>query len=473
MAEALYGQAKVGRASADLSKKFGVKEGAKTIVMLPYGDKASTKKTSKFAVDESGQSDAKKAVLDSLPSSQVMQLNSQVIDQWMSLQMTQTSESQSICLLFSDKPVVPALFRSVSLSFEGRIGFGMVHSADTALMQRFGIDKAPALMVLFPDASKAAADGQMQLGGMRYEPRQHGPFKYGYVANFISQIVSGRLSQLGKAPTDGDGPAAAKPAAGKKDVGPLPELTTTNFDEACAKAGGLCAIAMLDGSPQNANKQSNLDMLTKMRKKRAGGPLSFSWLDATCQTAFAAAFNIYETDLPTMVVLSPSKLKWARAVGAFDADSLGAFGTGVATGRIRTDPISEIPKLEGVDCATFVRGGEILEEETPLGDDIMAEILEEERREREAREAELAAAGVAVDEAASASKGKDKSQMSKLERLEAEVEQCEAMDLLCSARREKQLKAVQKQRDLEDKLKEIAAKKKKKAKKAKTKAAAA
>ena len=62
---------------------------------------------------------------------------------------------------------------------------------------------------------------------------------------------------------------------------------------------------------------------------------------------------------------------------------------------------------------------------------------------------------------------KKKSEMSKLELLESEVEECEAMDLLCSARREKQLKAVEKQRDLEAKLKEIARKKKKKAKKAK------
>ena len=56
--------------------------------------------------------------------------------------------------------------------------------------------------------------------------------------------------------------------------------------------------------------------------------------------------------------------------------------------------------------------------------------------------------------------------MSKLEQLEAEVEECEAMDLLCGARREKQLKAVDKQRELEDKLRKIA-KKKKKAKKKK------
>ena len=52
-------------------------------------------------------------------------------------------------------------------------------------------------------------------------------------------------------------------------------------------------------------------------------------------------------------------------------------------------------------------------------------------------------------------------------RFDPQVEECEAMDLLCSARREKQLKAVEKQRDLEDKLRKIAKKKKKAKKKAK------
>ena len=58
-----------------------------------------------------------------------------------------------------------------------------------------------------------------------------------------------------------------------------------------------------------------------------------------------------------------------------------------------------------------------------------------------------------------------------LEKLEADIEECEAMDLLCAARREKQTKAYEKQRDLEEKLRKIAKKKKKKAKKAKAAAA--
>jgi len=60
-----------------------------------------------------------------------------------------------------------------------------------------------------------------------------------------------------------------------------------------------------------------------------------------------------------------------------------------------------------------------------------------------------------------------RSDMSELERMEAELEQCGSMDLLCAARREKGLKGVEKKRALEEKLKNIAKKKKKARAKAK------
>mmetsp|Transcript_38164 Transcript_38164/g.123490 ORF Transcript_38164/g.123490 Transcript_38164/m.123490 type:complete len:177 (+) Transcript_38164:1109-1639(+) len=176
-----------------------------------------------------------------------------------------------------------------------------------------------------------------------------------------------------------------------------------------------------------------------------------------------------------MLVLSPGKARWARSVGAFDAETLGAFANGVAAGRRATESIDAVPALQEVDCATVARGADAVAEDDALGDEIMAEILEEERREREAREAEAAAAAAA----AAAGGGQDeggvaKDEMSELQRMEAELEQCGVEDLLCKARNEKQLRAIEKRRQLEEKLAKIAKKKKKakaKAKKAAKKGA--
>jgi hypothetical protein len=55
--------------------------------------------------------------------------------------------------------------------------------------------------------------------------------------------------------------------------------------------------------------------------------------------------------------------------------------------------------------------------------------------------------------------------------LKADVEECSAHDLLCSARREKQLQTLEKRRKLEERLAEIAAVKKAKVRHARTRAA--
>ena len=136
-----------------------------------------------------------------------------------------------------------------------------------------------------------------------------------------------------------------------------------------------------------------------------------------------------------MIFVSPQKLKWARSVGAFDQETLSAFGNRVVAGRQSTNSLSELPQLDPeVDCATVKRGAEAYVEEEDGADDIMAEILEEERRKREALEAELAAEKGSQPEESKPSSGKKKSEMSKLELLERNRE-CDEMDLPCSARR--------------------------------------
>jgi len=231
---------------------------------------------------------------------------------------------------------------------------------------------------------------------------------------------------------------------------------------------------MLDGARDDkstAEREKHLEMLRRLRKRKAGGPLSFSWLDATCHVDAAAAFGLGDVDLPTMIFLSPTKLLWARSVGAFDETTLGAQGSMVAAGKKSTERLASLPTFDAaVDCETVLRGADavVLDDADDGGaDDIMAEILEDERRQREAIEAELLASGAVEEKKEAKPSSKKKSEMSKLERLESAIEECEAMDLLCAARREKQLGAYTKQKALEDKLKEIADKKRKKKKKKK------
>lgn len=467
LAESLNGQVKVGKASTTLAAKFGVELGAVPVLAVyPFRKAGKARKVLSFKADESGVASAKKAALDSLPDDGVTALNTATLDRWMQESMM-TTDSQAFCILFSDKPAVPPLLRALSFEFEGKIGFGMAQAGDKAVAERFNVQKAPTLLVMFPDESKKDAGGGVQLAGMQFTPQQHGKFNFANIAQFIDGFLRMRAEQLGAADKgNGGSDGAAAPKQERKpkpseDSTPPPELSAENFEAECVEKGGLCGIAMLDGSADNAAaKERSLQMLGKLKARRANGPISFSWLDATCHVNFAAAFELGDADLPTMIFLSPSKLKWVRSVGAFDLDNLGAFGASVAAGRKSTSSLSELPALEEVDCSTVKRGAEAVMEDDGA-DDIMAEILEEERKAREEREADV----VVPSDATPAPDKKKKSDMTKLEVLEAAVEECESMDLLCGARREKQLKAVEKQRDLEEKLAKIAKKKKKKAKK--------
>ena len=99
----------------------------------------------------------------------------------------------------------------------------------------------------------------------------HGKFNFGNLANFVSQFVEMKLGEMGAAGGSQEPPRAQQqPAAPKKELGPLPELSAANFDAECKSAGGLCAVALLDGAAENSNKAAHLEMLTQLRKRKAG-----------------------------------------------------------------------------------------------------------------------------------------------------------------------------------------------------------
>merc|ERR1711871_630501 len=93
------------------------------------------------------------------------------------------------------------------------------------------------------------------------------------------------------------------------------------------------------------------------------------------------------------------------------------MGKGVLSGRVRTSPVRSDVKLNEQDCAEFHKAqAAAMEEETQLddADDMMAEILAEEQREKE----ELAAQIKAEKEAAKQAAKKAKEEKEKAEEAE-------------------------------------------------------
>jgi hypothetical protein len=97
------------------------------------------------------------------------------------------------------------------------------------------------------------------------------------------------------------------------------------------------------------------------------------------------------------VVYAPKKGRYASFVGSLSDEALNDFLAGVLSGRIGTKPMSAPPLPADIDCTTFKRDGSVdgdevavEEDDTDMGD-MMAEILADEKREREERDAKAEA----------------------------------------------------------------------------------
>lgn len=354
------------------------------IALFPFGpDKADAD-----AEIFSGEMDVKKLqefVFESVPSL-VTPVTSQNSDQF--LQMGDLSIPKLI--LFSKKTEISGTYKSLAMNYRSDFIFGYASSADTALASRFQITTFPKLLLLIAQPTE---DGQVNFGLQPY----NGPLNYQQMSLFCKSIAA----QLEGLKNQGQQQEANKEA-------PAEVVEVSTNDEmyaACGAKGGLCVIALLDATSEKHG--ANLEVLTKVAEMNAGKPFSFSWVNALRQFDFSMAFEKYPEDVPTVVVLSYRKLRFAPLRGSFGVDEIDALMSSVATGRTGTQMIQEMPKLVdgGMDPPAQE---EIIEEEEFDLSDLMGEEIDsgipskedllkqaekeiEEEKARKKREAEEAA----------------------------------------------------------------------------------
>merc|ERR1712224_1063843 len=160
-----------------------------------------------------------------------------------------------------------------------------------------------------------------------------------------------------------------------------------NFDQVCPKSNKLCVIALLDGRQSSKEKyDADIDTLQEVKKKEHA-MLSYSYTNGACQSEFLEKFGINPANLPTAVLISRSKSKYANFFGTFTKSNLVSFVRGVKRGKRGTTAVDQIPPLEDIDCKALYEkeAAELasLDNDGIEMDDMMAEILAEEQRERE------------------------------------------------------------------------------------------
>ena len=435
----------------DVLHKRG-KKGLPALVVYP-AHKVSDAKDAIFMggldVDDAAEKagDSIKSTLMPLP----LGMDPQILDKF----MAQGVQQKKVALiLFTKKDGPPAGLRSISAEFSGLANVAFVSSPPQATLDRFQIKKLPQMVLMAPGAEeKDPAGGEekkMNFQIVMYQESTHGKMNFNNIAGFLHSVGLRKENMKG-----GSGANKAESASlEKREIGPIQQLTAKNFEALCGSKR-LCVVGVFDGageSPRWNWPDSLAEELLTLESIRgeANAAYRFMWLDGVCNAGAAAALGV-ENGMPSLVVYSPKKKVSAPLVGSFNNKTVAKFLKGVLSGRTRTSPVRGAVTFIDQDCGEFHEAqAAAMEPEAPQeeADDMMAEILAEEAREKEELKATLKAEKKARKEAEKAEKAA---------KVKAEEDEKEAVKAKARKKRRKKKKAKKK--------KAAAAKKKKAAKK--------
>lgn len=118
------------------------------------------------------------------------------------------------------------------------------------------------------------------------------------------RIVDLLLSGVDVPPAGKAGDAAgASSAASSGQPGPIVEIKDeADWNEGCLSSGLLCVLGFFNGQDE-----SKIELFKEVAKLEASSPLRFSYVDGSCYTQFANAFDVQEYKLPTVAVYSSKK----------------------------------------------------------------------------------------------------------------------------------------------------------------------
>eukprot|EP00638_Chattonella_subsalsa_P012165 CAMPEP_0117801490 /NCGR_PEP_ID=MMETSP0948-20121206/15121_1 /TAXON_ID=44440 /ORGANISM="Chattonella subsalsa, Strain CCMP2191" /LENGTH=753 /DNA_ID=CAMNT_0005634019 /DNA_START=186 /DNA_END=2447 /DNA_ORIENTATION=+ len=293
----------------------------------------------------------------------------------------------------SKKSEPNSAIKSLGVEFEEFFQIIFLIDPPAEVTQQMGNLQVPGMLIM----QKSGVVGQegdtqeVRMGLMMYSEEIYGPMNYQNMASFMVQAMmsSGNADEIREKLQKGSDSSSA-PKKKKKVM----KITPENWEEVCpVGASSLCVVSFLDGYADEATTEEWVGILKSVMEKEVkmgGSPFEFSYTMGNCDLPFAQAFEIDPSmHLPAVVVYSPKKDRFVRHVGRFDQSSIQDFLRGVVSNRIKTGPIYQTPVPGNAECEDISNlDDEAMMEEEDMSD-FMAEILEEERKEKERLNREL------------------------------------------------------------------------------------
>ncbi|GFR51795.1 hypothetical protein Agub_g14254, partial [Astrephomene gubernaculifera] len=228
-------------------------------------------------------------------------------------------------VLFTNKEEAPGVFRALALAMRGRgnMAFGWVQVGSPAsqrLVQSFKPPRVPFMTVILPTRVPPPKTGGATKGGkggkaggsssgreapaIQYGSQPYlGPLRFGPMRQFLEEMAT----QLEVASGIVKDAALAEKA--------LPQISSpADFRTHCASQPGLCLLGLLDSPSAPTYQQERKELLglaVRMQLSGEGGAMHFGCLEGRKHPGVMQAFGLLSSDLPSLVALSPSRMRFA------------------------------------------------------------------------------------------------------------------------------------------------------------------
>ena len=295
--------------------------------MFP-GDRTGSKK---FPIDYNGARSAKAIVdagIDRLPSKYVERISDKnPIDAF----YAKENASLPKAILFTDKPKTAPLYKALSLEFKDRMVFGEVRHSVKSLVEEFGIEKFPTLIVI-PTGDE--------------EPVK---YKGNLKPDLLTEFLEKYAKPLSKSSSKAKGSSKKQEPVEEEPFDPnIPQIEDqTDYEKYCVAASekglsSVCFIVFLppveEEYPESVQQhgdtitmhQALKEDLHQLRQKSPSSVsnvfMSWSFGHTQLVQNIMHKFGV-STDMPSALALNPGKKGFRPYIGAFDKDGMKHFLT--------------------------------------------------------------------------------------------------------------------------------------------------
>ena len=155
-------------------------------------------------------------------------------------------------------------------------------------------------------------------------------------------------------------------------------INSTNILTSTCNLKKLCMLIFMD-LRNNETAQNQLKIIDDLAETAKNRPVSFGYLNATCQEELSSNFGIDLANLPKVILYSISKGVFVNFEGKLDSESLNESISKTVRGLVTFNRIQkELVVVKDIKCEE-IKMVQVKDDD----DDIMKELLEEEKKKRE------------------------------------------------------------------------------------------